>query len=103
MSEKMGHEYEVIDEFSVIGVFGCLRFEGSFDVEKEGTKWTITIPDDYSHPSLTTLPSLDGEAVALVADCRIVGAGILDFVLDPQGEGEIHVVVDQYMMGDDGE
>lgn len=99
-------QYESVNEFVFAGEFGFLNVEGPFSVEKEGTLWTIAVPTadgDHGTPNRFTLDSLrdgEGKAAVLIADGGAVGGGVVDTVFEPEGEGELHVVVDQYAQGD---
>jgi len=90
-------EYDSINEFVVVGDFGFKRAEGPWEVEKEGTKWTIIVP--YDEMQVPFSQSDEGLGAALIADGGVVGGGIVDTVFDPKDEGEQHVVVDQYARG----
>jgi len=97
-----------INEFAIVSESGFKRTEGPFSVEKEGTLWTVRIPTDPQDPaypgdiSYRVLGGQDeGDGAALVADGEIVGGGIVKVVDEPEGEGELHVVVDQYARGVD--
>lgn len=98
-------EPDSVNEFVLAGEFGFLNVEGPFTAEKEGTLWTVAIPtedDDHGTPNRFTLDSLrdgEGKAAVLIADGTAVGGGVVDTVAEPEGEGELHVVVDQYAMG----
>lgn len=87
-----------INEFAVVGEFGFRRCEGPWTVEKEGTKWTIIVPYEEMNHALNHRD--EGCAVALIADGIVVGGGLIEAVFDPEDEGEQHVIVDQYAMGD---
>lgn len=90
--------YDSINEFVIAGEFGFDRHSGPWSVEKEGTKWTVIRPYDELERALGS--HVEGEAAVLIADGQAVGGGIVDTVFDPEGEGEEHVVIDQYAMGD---
>ena len=98
-----------INQLVTAGKFGFLAVDGPFSVEKEGTLWTVIIPtggDDYGKPNRFTLDQLresDGTAAVLTADCEAVGGGVVKLTDEPEGENELHVVVDQYPMGGDSE
>ncbi|NUC74986.1 hypothetical protein HTZ84_22235 [Haloterrigena sp. SYSU A558-1] len=93
-------EPDTINSFAVTGDFGFNHVEGPFAVEKDGTKWTIAVPhDDVLSPSV--LKDNEGDGCVLLADCEPVGGGLVETVHDPEGEGELHVVVDQYPRGDE--
>lgn len=98
-------QYESINEFALAGEFGFLRVEGPFACEKEGTLWTISIPtggDDHGRPNDFTLRSLrdsEGKAGIIIADGKAVGGGLVDTTHEPEGEGVLHVVIDQYAQG----
>ena len=88
-----------INGFVVVGDFGFNHVEGPFEVDKDGTKWTIQVPtDDVLSPS--TLKSNEGDGAVLLADADVVGGGLIDVVDAPEGEDELHIVVDQYARGD---
>ncbi|ELZ05307.1 hypothetical protein [Natrialba aegyptia] len=101
----MIEQYESINEFVLAGDFGFLRVDGPFSVEKEGALWTIKVPtaeDDYATPNRFTLSSLrdsDDKPAVLIADGQAVGGGLVDMAIEPDGEGELHIVVDQYARG----
>jgi hypothetical protein len=94
-----------INELVFAGDFGFHRVDGPFAVEKEGTLWTIVVPtdeDDNGTPDRVTLKSLrdsEEKAAVLIADAKAVGGGLVDTVFEPDGEGELHIVVDQYARG----
>lgn len=98
-------DHSSINEFAVAGDFGFLRVEGPFSVEREGTLWEIAIPtagDDHGTPNPITLSSIrdaEGEAAVVVADGEVVGGGLVDVVDEPEGEGVLFVVIDQYARG----
>lgn len=87
-----------INEFVIAGNFGFKRVEGPWNVEKEGTKWTIIVPYEEMQTALGGHD--EGKAAVLIADGQAVGGGIMDLVFDPKDEGEQHIVVDQYARGD---
>ena len=91
---------DTINEFAVVGEFGFKRIDGPFSVEKAGTNWTVIIPGERDDPPIQTLDSDEGHAAVLVADCEVVGGGILTDAWRPEGEDELHVIIDQYAMGD---
>lgn len=99
-------QYDTINEFAIAGDYGFQRVEGPFSVEKGGTCWTITVPtneDDDRAPNpviLNSIKSKEGEAAVIIADGTAVGGGIVDLITEPEGEGELHVIIDQYAMGD---
>lgn len=91
-----------INAFVVVGDFGFNDVDGPFAVEKDGTKWTIRVPTDGDvHTAL--LENNEGDGAVLLADADVVGGGLVDVVHEPEGEGELHVVVDQYARGGPGE
>lgn len=90
-------KYDSINELVVVGDFGFNRLAGPWDVEKEGTKWTVIIP--YGEMSHALGHSDEGNGAVLIADGTAVGGGLIDTVFDPKDEGEQHVVVDQYARG----
>lgn len=87
---------DTINEFAIIGDFGFKRVVGPFDAEKDGTLWTISVPLDSDEPAIDTLALDDGRAASIVADGEIIGGGIVETVDAPDGEDELHVVIDQY-------
>lgn len=95
-----------INGFAVVGSFGFNHVEGPFSVEKEGTKWTVVIPlneaDRSSVPKWTVsaLRGNENDGAVLLADGEPVGGGLVDTVAEPEGENEMHVVVDQYARGE---
>lgn len=95
--------YDSINELVIAGEFGFLNVEGPFSVEKEGTLWTVMIPtdgDSAPNPlSQNSLRDSGGKAAVLIADGTTVGGGIVKLADEPEGEGELHVVVDQYAKG----
>lgn len=88
-----------INEFAIVGEFGFQRVPGPFEVEKTGTVWGIVVPED-AHPTVSTLSGQDGEAAALLADGEVVGGGVVSAVEEIEEHDELHVLVDQYAMGD---
>lgn len=88
-----------INEFTITGDFGFQRVLGPFDVVKDGTIWGIHVPKD-THPTVRALPSREGEAAVLVADGEVIGGGIVSDVVEVPDHDELHVLVDQYAMGD---
>jgi len=94
--------YDSINEFAVVGEFGFQRVRGPFEVTKDGTVWEVVVPHEMARqsPTIEHLDGQEGESVALVADCEIVGGGILTKVLNESGTGELVLLVDQYAMGD---
>lgn len=92
-------EYPYINEFAVVGDFGFQRKGGLLNVEKTGTVWTVFIPiSDVDFPSVWK--DHEGHHGVLVADGEVIGGGKVTDVYEPEGEGELHVLVDQYAMGD---
>ena len=89
--------YDSINEFVIVGDFGFKRVEGPWQVEKEGTKWTIILPYEEMDRALSQKD--EGQGAVLIADGKAVGGGLVDVVFDPEGEGEQHVVVDQCARG----
>ena len=90
-------QYNLINEFAIVGEFGFNRFEGPWGVEKDGTNWTIIRSYDDITQSLDH--SDEGECAVLVADGEVVGGGVVDTLFNPEDEGEEHIIVDQYAMG----
>jgi len=108
MSETSSGEveqYDTINQLVTVGEFGYLAVDGPLSVEQDGTLWTVIIPtegDDHSTPNALTLRQLrdsDGTAAVLIADCEAVGGGVVELTDEPEGEGALYVVVDQYAMG----
>jgi len=91
-------QYDSINEFVVVGDFGFNRVQGPWRVEKAGTKWTIILPYEELDRELSDTD--EGRGAVLIADGKAVGGGLVDLVYDPEGEGEQHVVIDQYARGD---
>lgn len=96
--ETVEQPADSINEFVAVGEFGFLRMRGPWSVEKEGTKWTIIVPHDDSRGRMG--PENEGQGAVLIADGHAVGGGIIDVVDSPDGEGELHIVVDQYARGE---
>lgn len=91
-----------INEFTIAGEFGFQRVSGPFEVVKEDTVWGIVVPKD-AHPTVSTLGSQEGEAAVLIADGEAVGGGVVTDIVEIEDHDELHVVVDQYVMGDSNE
>ena len=91
--------FDSINEFTIAGTFGFQRVPGPFDVSKNGTVWGIVVPED-THPTVQSLFEQKGEAAVLVADGVTVGGGVVTDVVDVPDHGELHVLVDQYAMGE---
>lgn len=103
-TENDGHEagvkqYDTINEFTVAGEFGFQRVPGPFEVEKKGDVWGIVVPND-AHPTVSTLSAQKGEAAVLVADGEAIGGGVISEVAELEEHDEVHVLVDQYAMGE---
>jgi len=98
---------ESINQLVTAGAHGFAAVDGPFLVEKEGTKWTITVPLDEndalapSDAEMLTLKRLQkGESAVLIADGEAVGGGVIELTYEPDGEGERHIVVEQNAAGD---
>lgn len=97
---------DTINEFAIIGDFGFHRVEGPFRLDSAGTNRTVILPlaDDVwgniDARTASLLEDTEGERVALVADGEIVGGGVVTDVWAPDGEDELHLVVDQYARKD---
>lgn len=89
-----------INEFGVVGEWGFVSNEGPYEADKEGTIWVIYIPSEDAGSMIHHLTDLQGEGSVILSDGEIIGGGILVDVFEPEGEEEIHVVIDQYAMGD---
>lgn len=89
-----------VNELTVVGEFGFKRLGGPFTVQKDGTVWTVDIPEDYDHPSASTLPDDTERAAVLIADGETCGGGIVVEVLEDLEGVQYRVVIDQYAMGD---
>lgn len=96
--EQVSHP-DSINEFVVAGEFGFQRVPGPFEVVKDGTVWGIVVPND-AHPTVSGLPEQEGEAAVLMADAEPVGGGIVTDVVEKDDHDELHVLVDQYAIGD---
>jgi len=96
-----GHEEpDSINEFAIVGEFGFKRVAGPFEVDKSGTNWTIMLPDDPEDIHLRTLDDdHEGDAAVLVADCEVIGGGIVTDIWNPEGEPGRRLTIDQYAMG----
>lgn len=92
-------EYSSINEFVVVGEFGFQRVPGPFEVVKDGTVWGIVVPMD-AHPTVRHLDDQEGEAAVIIADGQAVGGGILTGIVEEEDHDELHVLVDQYAMGE---
>lgn len=95
------NQYDSINELVIVGDFGFKQIKGPWEVEKEGTKWTVIIPNNDN--SLSLSHDNEGCGAVLIADGEVIGGGIVDVVFKPEEEGEKHVVVDQYARGLDNE
>lgn len=93
-------EPDSINEFAVVGEFGFKRVEGPFRVDKDGTVWVVFVPVEEADWTVRSLSDDEGNGAVLVADGEIVGGGILVDAVEPEGEDEIHVIIDQYARGD---
>lgn len=97
------HEIDTINSFALIGEFGFYSAEGPFPVDKSGTIWTIEISPQSLTAGLSTgigqLTDMDRPAVALMADCEIIGGGVFEDFHEPEGEEAVYLLVDQYAMG----
>lgn len=104
MSSDGSEQYDTINEFVIAGEFGFQRVAGPFSCEKEGTLWTVSVPtdeDDYAAPNTITLNSIkrqEGESAVIIADGKAVGGGVVELTHEPEGEGKLHVVINQYAM-----
>jgi len=93
-------EPDSINEFALAGDFGFMRVEGPFEVDKSGTNWTIFLPENPDNRVVRTLDEDDeGLAGVLVADCEVVGGGIVTNVWNPEGEDGRRLTIDQYARG----
>jgi len=99
-------QHDTINQLVTVGEFGFLTVDGPLSVEKDGTRWTVIIPtggDNHRTPSALAIRSTsegaNWMAAVLIADCEVVGGGVVELTDEPEGEGALHVVVDQYAMG----
>lgn len=92
-------DHSSINEFVVVGEFGFQRVPGPFEVVKDGTVWGIVVPMD-AHPTVRHLDDQGGEGAVIIADGQAVGGGILTDVVEKDDHDELHVLVDQYAMGE---
>jgi len=95
----MSDKYDSINEFAIVGKFGFQAVRGPFNAEKDGKVWEIIVPVE-SHPTVSHIDKQEGESIALIADCEIVGGGILSRVVTSDERGEKYLYVDQYVLGD---
>lgn len=96
MSEGV-KQYDSINELVIVGEFGYDRFEGPWALSYGGTNRTVVMPHDEA--DRTPDANYKDFGAVLIADGKAVGGGLVDTIYDPEGEGETHVVVDQYAMG----
>jgi len=96
----MSEEYDTINEFALVGEFGYQRVPGPFATSKSGYVWEIIVPMD-THPTMNHIDRQEGEAIALIADCEVVGGGILSRVVESEERGEKYLYVDQYLLRED--
>lgn len=102
MSEQQktrANQYDSVNELVVAGEFGFQRVPGPFEVVKDGAVWGVVVPED-AHPTVSALPDAEGEAAVLIADAKAVGGGIVTDIVEQPDHDELHVLVDQYAMGD---
>lgn len=92
---------DTINSLVITGDFGFNWLEGPFEVEKDGTKWTVVVPiDELGATPTSALENSVGDGCVLLAGCEPVGGGLIDLVDEPGGLDELHVVVDQYARGE---
>lgn len=87
---------ETINEFATVNKYGFHRFEGPFEVARQGTVWSITVPDD--HDVHVEPERVIASGAAIVRDCEIVGGGVVKTVRET--EDATIIGVDQYAAGD---
>jgi hypothetical protein len=92
-------KHDSINEFAVAGEFGFLRVEGPLEVAKDGTVWGIIV-ENPCEDHATLLRNLEGDAAVLIVDGKSIGGGIITDVYDFENSDELHILVDQYAMGD---
>lgn len=98
-----------INQLVLAGEFGFLAVDGPFTAEKDGKIWGVVVPtdqDDHAAPNRFTVEALrdgDEKAAVLIADGQAVGGGLVEDVVEPEGHDEMHVVVNQYAMGEEDE
>jgi len=90
-------QYDTVNELVIVGEFGFKRYEGPWEVSHGGTMHTVILPSDEMNHAPGSHD--EGNGAVLIADGQAVHGGLVDTVFDPEGEGETHVVVDQYAMG----
>lgn len=100
--QSLGETAESINEVALVGTFGFLRVEGPFLYEKQGTMWAVSMDTDDLPTPLTYITLLDaaGKCAVAVADGEIIAGGIVEKCVEHKAHDELHLVVDQYAMGD---
>lgn len=84
-----------INKLVFVGEFGFQRLDGPFSVSKDGTLWHVHVPT--SHDSHIDARER-GTGAVLIADCEIVGGGVLESI--EEIEGDRYVNIDQYAIED---
>lgn len=93
-----------IQQFVFVGDFGHDTYTGRFEFAVEEGIASIIIPIESDESPLSDireerLRGHDGDYIVVVADGEVETGGKAIEIYEPDGEGQIHIVIDQYPMG----